>query len=160
MIVAGESFFDFTLSDTEGVNRFTAEARSGGLLLIAFFKVNCPVCQMAFPYLQTVSETYQHGLTVWGVSQNEVEPTREYARQYGCDFPMLLDMDLSITDRYDLETVPAMYLTDSGGRVLEYRAGWDREWMNRLSQTIADRCDAPFLPAVADGDPVMAFRPG
>ncbi len=159
LVQTGHPFPDFTLPDLEGVSRATAEARNSGLLLVAFFKVSCPTCQLTFPYLQKLSEACP-SLTVWGVSQNDATETRAFERDFGTSFPMLLDKGLEVTDRFDLQTVPAMYLTDESGLVLDYMGAWSKDFINGIARRVAEReGSAPAAP-VSDADRVPAFTPG
>ncbi|MEP0766265.1 MAG: TlpA family protein disulfide reductase [Fimbriimonadia bacterium] len=159
LVQTGHTFPDFTLSDLNGASRSTADARSKGLLLVAFFKVNCPTCQLTFPYLQKLADACPT-LTVWGVSQNDAMETRAFERDYGTSFPMLLDKGLEVTDRFDLQSVPAMYLTDESGVVLEYMGAWSKDFVNGIARRVAERTGtAPEVP-VTDADRVPVFTPG
>jgi len=153
LIGKGNRFRDFTLPDLSGRVFDTKTARVQGPLIAAFFKVNCPVCQMTFPYLQRLADMHPNAQVV-GVSQNDPAATGDYAKTYGCTFPMLLDASLSVTDSFDLQTVPAVYLTDDSGEVLEYTGGWDKEWVIALGRRFGE------TPVVPSDDKVMAYRPG
>jgi peroxiredoxin len=155
----GDAFVDFTLTDRAGHLRDTAAARAEAPLLVAFYKVNCPTCQLTMPYLQRLADLYP-GLTVWGVSQNETTQTRQFEDAFGVRFPQLLDADLKVTDRYDLLTVPAMYLVDAEGKVIETMACWERNFVNNLGKFAAERTGKPFVPPVPDDDPAPALKPG
>src|SRR5260221_1554640 len=63
-----------------------------GPVLAAFFKVSCPTCQYAFPYLERIYKA--HGgkkITIVGISQNDRSDTAAFLKEYGVTFPTLLD---------------------------------------------------------------------
>src|SRR6476660_5552618 len=75
-------------------NKFSLkEARKKGPVLAVFFKVSCPVCQMALPYLDRIYRAYEKSgrFTFVGVSQDNAADTRTFNRQYGVTFPAVLD---------------------------------------------------------------------
>lgn len=160
--VAGDALVDFTFQGVDGKQYSTAEARQQGLLLLVFYKVECPVCQFTHPYLEKFQQAYAgKGFQIWGVSQNDADATVRYARTYGnVTFPQVLDEGLRATVDYDLVSVPTLYLLDSGDKILWQTAGWNREELNRVSQMIAERLGVPAVKIVEDSDPAPVFRPG
>lgn len=152
----------FTLRDTDGKNYVLAEALKGGPVLLAFFKVSCPVCQFTFPFLERLHKTlknHNHG-QVWGISQDDARDTRDFAREYGCTFPMLLDEEgYPVSNQYGLTNVPTLFLVNSNGVIQIASVGFDRkdiesvadEFGRRLSQTIT-----VFQPS----DIVPDYKPG
>src|ERR1700740_942799 len=71
-----------------------AEALKQGPVVAAFYKVSCPVCQFAFPYVERLYKAYGSGrgkTTFVGVSQDNAEASRAFQREFGVSFPSLLD---------------------------------------------------------------------
>ncbi len=54
---AGVMAPDFTLPTVDGKQVSLKEALKKGPVLLAFFKVSCPVCQYAFPFFERVFES-------------------------------------------------------------------------------------------------------
>src|SRR6202041_3598580 len=81
-------------------NQFSLrDALANGPVVAAFFKVSCPVCQYAFPYLERIYKAHEgKNVTIVGVSQNERKDTAAFIKEYGVTFPVLLD---------DTDTYPA-----------------------------------------------------
>src|SRR6202035_428465 len=52
MLSAGDRAPDFELEDLSGERRTLSGLSGGKPVLLAFFKVSCPVCQYAFPFLE------------------------------------------------------------------------------------------------------------
>ena len=159
---AQETIRDLLLFDTKGEPRATAQARKGGMLVLAFFKTTCSTCQLTFPYLQKLSDAYADSgkLTVWGVSQDDEDATGAFAEKYGVKFPLLLDRYLYHSMIYGIVNVPTLYLTGADGLVQKKLVGWDREAINGISERIAAFLEREPVPVVDAADSAPAVRPG
>ena len=63
---------DFTLPAMDGKQFPLKEALDRGPVVAAFFKVSCPVCQFAFPYVERIYKAYgNRNVSIVGISQNE-----------------------------------------------------------------------------------------
>ncbi len=72
---------DFTLPTIEGKQVSLSEALKKGPVLLAFFKVSCPVCQYAFPYFERIFQANRGtNVTVLGVSQDNAKNTQAFTR--------------------------------------------------------------------------------
>src|SRR5512140_1377644 len=83
------------LNELNGKEFSLEAARRHGPVVLAFFKVNCPVCQLAMPYRERLYEAYGASgkFAFTGVSQNDAKDTQAFNRQLGVTFPMLIDSD-------------------------------------------------------------------
>ena len=71
-LTVGTKAPEFELTTLDGKRFVLSEVLSRGPVVLAFFKVSCPVCQFAFPYLERLHKAYrQQGYTLVGVSQND-----------------------------------------------------------------------------------------
>src|SRR5271166_4524601 len=69
----------FTLPTVGGKPVTLDEALQKGPVVLAFFKVSCPVCQYAFPFLERVYRANQGAnVTVLGISQDNQGDTKEF----------------------------------------------------------------------------------
>src|SRR5712692_10923463 len=110
---AGTSAPDFTLPTIEGKKFSLRDALARGPVLAAFFKVSCPTCQYAFPYLERLHKA--HGdkkIIVVGISQNDQRDTAAFLKEYGVTFPTLLDdpNGYAVSNAYGLTNVPSLFL--------------------------------------------------
>ena len=81
MLAAGKIAPDFTLEGVDGKSHSLAAALKNGPVLLAFFKISCPVCQFTFPYIERLFEKYGNSkVTVWGVSQDDAQDRSSFAR--------------------------------------------------------------------------------
>ena len=131
------------------------QARKRGPVVAAFFKVNCPVCQFAFPYLERIYKGYSPNqkFTFVGVSQNDAADTQSFVRQYGITFPILLDdtKKYPASNAYGLTNVPSVFMISSEGEVEFSSVGWSKQEMEELSRRLAE---------VSGTKPVVLFKPG
>ena len=103
-------------------------------MLLVFFKVTCPVCQLTLPFLERL---HQSGtLPVVGISQNDAADTREFNAGFGVSFPMLLDPEDSFpaSNAYGISSVPTAFLVEPDGRISRTIEGWRKREIEALGQ--------------------------
>src|SRR5215471_4030737 len=124
-----------------GADFSLAQARTRGPVVLGFFKVNCPVCQFAFPYLERIYKAYgkSEKFTLAGVSQNDSADTKNFNRQYGITFPTLLDepKKYPASNAYRLTNVPSIFLVSPEGEVEFSSVGWSKRDMEELNRRLA-----------------------
>ncbi len=129
---------DFRLARLDGGEVTLHELVANGPVLLAFFKVSCPVCQFTFPFLERLHAA--GSLPVYGISQNDAEDTREFNREFGVTFPMLLDPEDSgfpVSSDYGISTVPTMFLLGPDGTVSYVFEGWNKKEIDWLGDKAA-----------------------
>ncbi len=102
-----------------------------GELLVVFFKITCPVCQFALPFLNRIHPA----LPVVGVSQNDEADTQEFVEEFGIQFPIVLDPekdDFPASNAYGISSVPSLFLIEADGRLGRVVEGWRRREMEWL----------------------------
>ena len=57
-IVAGNVAPNFSLKSLDGKEFSLANALQKGPVLLAFFKIGCPVCQFTFPFIERLYQRY------------------------------------------------------------------------------------------------------
>ena len=160
---AGVSAPDFSLNGMNGEKVSLAEARKKGPVLAAFFKISCPVCQYAFPYLERIFRAYAKGpVTLVGVSQNDRKQTAGFAREYGITFPLLLDDTRAypVSNAYGLTNVPSLFLISPGGKVELSSVGWSKRDLEELNARVAKAAGAPPAKIFKPGEDVPEFKAG
>ena len=120
-------------------------------VLLAFFKINCPTCQLTFPYLQRLAD--RGGPRIVGVSQDDAEDTAEFKAAFGVRFEIVLDTGYPVSRAYGLEYVPAMVLVEPDGRI-----SWRSEAFAKADlEELAGRWGVRIFDA---GDRVPNYKPG
>ncbi|MGH9492908.1 MAG: peroxiredoxin family protein [Terriglobales bacterium] len=154
---------DFTLNGMNGEKISLAEARKKGPVVAAFFKISCPVCQYAFPYLERIFKAYPNSpATLVGVSQDDKRDTAGFAREYGITFPLLLDdaRTYPASNAYGLTNVPSIFLISPGGKVELSSVGWSKRDIEDLNARVAQAAGAAPAKIFQPGEDVADFKPG
>lgn len=125
-----------------------------GPVILAFFKITCPTCQLTFPFLQRLVE--QGGARVVGISQDDAEGTAEFNAAFGVQFQTVSDPasdGYAVSDAYGLEYVPALFLVEPGGRIT-----WKSEGFSKPDlEALAARWAISLFDA---SDRVPIYKPG
>jgi peroxiredoxin len=130
-----------------------------GPLVLFFYKVTCPVCQMAAPKVQTFERSYPGRIV--GIGQDPEEKLSSFGREFDMTFRSLPDLPpYGVSDAYGIETVPTTFLVGREGTILEAVESWDRVGLNRLSKTMAELAGREYAEISNPSDGLPPFRPG
>ena len=160
---AGVTAPDFRLTGMNGEKFSLADSRKKGPVLAAFFKITCPVCQYAFPYLERIFRAYAGGpVTVVGISQNEKKGTAGFAREYGITFPLLLDDPGAYlaSNAYGLTNVPTLFLISPGGKIELSSVGWSKRDLEELNARLAKASGVAAAQIFKPGEDVPELKAG
>ena len=141
MLQSGVLAPEFRLPLLGGGEIGLAEIVAGGPALLAFFKVNCPVCQLTLPFLERI---HTPAAPVYGISQNGAKDTREFNRKFGVTFPTLLDSEegFEVSNAFGISTVPTLFLVERDGAISHVVEGWQKkeiEWLGERAGVAAIR---------------------
>lgn len=162
-LTAGTSAPDFKLQIMDGKQFSLRDALTHGPVVVAFFKVSCPVCQYTFPFLERIYKA--HGgknVTIIGVSQNDKKDTAAFVKEYGLTFPILLDDTKSypVSNAYGLTNVPTTFWIAQDGEIEISSVGWDRKDIEEINQKAAKfNGDGP-KPVFRASEQIPEFRAG
>jgi peroxiredoxin len=154
LVAEGSRAPDFRLARLGGGEATLTELMANGPILLAFFKVTCPVCQLTFPYLERLHNPAN--LPVYGISQNCEEDTLEFNRYFGVSFPTLLDReedDFPASNAYGISNVPTLFLIERDGTIARAIEGWQRKQIEWLGGRVGV---APIRPE----EKVPDWKPG
>jgi peroxiredoxin len=153
---------DFALTATDGSTYRLSDLVKNGPVVLFFYKRECPVCQMAAPFMQKFEDAYGgSGFSILGIAQNEKEETIAFAREHGITFPVLLDSNgYKVSKAYGLTAVPTTFLVDSSGTIRHTVVSWSRPGLNAVSEAVAQLTQKPVVPISVEGDGAPDFRPG
>lgn len=133
LLQSGSRAPDFRLELLAGGATTLAEILAHGPVLLAFFKISCPICQLTFPFLERIHAAGT--LSVYGISQNDPGDTREFNQEFGVTFPTLLDTEESgfpASNDYGISSVPSLFLVEPGGKISNAIEGWSKREMDAL----------------------------
>ena len=162
-LATGAKAPDFQLNTTEGGAFSLAESLSRGPVVLAFFKVSCPTCQYAFPFLERLHRAYgRNGVALVGVSQNGAKDTNSFAREFGVTFPILLDdpSNYAVSNAYGLTNVPTVFWIAQDAEIEISSVGWVKADFEQLNRKMAEAGKAAPSTIFQPGEDVRAYRAG
>jgi peroxiredoxin len=162
-LATGKKAPEFELKTLAGRAFSLADELNRGPVVLAFFKVSCPTCQYAFPFLERLYKAYGNkGVTLVGVSQNDAKDTAAFAREFGVTFPILLDdtHQYPVSNAYGLTNVPTLFWIAPDGEIEVSSVGWVKADFEQVNHKMAESGQA--LPAMVfkPGEEVRDFRAG
>lgn len=123
-LTVGMAAPDFTLPDLGGKNQKLSDYR-GKVVFLNFWATWCKPCKDEMPAMQaSYDKLRDQGLVVLAV--NELEDTEkviEHVRKHGHTFPVVMDHDNVVANRYGVVGLPASFIVDRQGIVREQIMG-------------------------------------
>jgi peroxiredoxin len=162
-IVAGNRAPGFSLKSLDGKEHSLNDLLQRGPVVAAFFKVSCPVCQFTFPFLERLHKHYGgDGVTFLGISQDDARDTKDFAKEFGVTFPMLLDDEKGyiVSNAYGLTNVPTIFLIDTDGTVKVSSMGFDKKDLETIATELAQRRNIALAPLFRPDEVVPINKPG
>jgi peroxiredoxin len=156
MLPVGVRAPEFQLPDLGGTERTLGRILSNGPVLVAFFKVSCPVCQYTFPFLERLHQGAKPGaVQIVAISQDKAGPTEQFCPEYGVTFTTLLDdpKNYQVSNAFAIANVPSLFLIEADGTVSASESGFSK----RVLEAAAARAG---LSAFRPGESVPESRPG
>lgn len=115
---------NFSLEQLNGSPIALADLKGKGVVL-NFWGSWCDPCKAEMPELQKQHEAYKDkGLVIIGVNIGESPITvQPFVKQYGINFPIMLDRASEITKLYRIGPIPTTFFIDKDGEVKEIFIG-------------------------------------
>lgn len=154
LLEAGMHAPAFELQDASGEKRALAALLEQGPVLLAFFKVSCPVCQMTLPVLERLAKN--EAVQVIGISQDDAASTRAFNGRFHVTFPTLLDEareGYPVSNAFGISAVPSIFIVETDGKVSKSYAGFSKRELESIGQRVNVR---PFT----EGEYVPEFKAG
>jgi cytochrome c biogenesis protein CcmG/thiol:disulfide interchange protein DsbE len=122
---------DFRLPDL-GEAPTALEDYRGKVVLLHFWATFCTPCLKELPALESLWRRYrERGLVILGVAadRGRADLVRKFADTAGVTFPVLLDPEGMVRNRYEVVALPMSYLIGRDGRFSARMLG-SREWQD------------------------------
>lgn len=91
----------------------------GQVVMINFWASWCPPCREEMPAIQRVYEEFKdQGLVVVGINTTYQDHERDaiaFVEEFMLTFPIVMDWDGAVSDRYQLRGLPSTYFIDRQG---------------------------------------------
>ena len=162
-LTVGTKAPDFALKAMDGKRFSLQEELGSGPVVLAFFKVSCPTCQYAFPFLERLHKAYgQKGVKLLGVSQNNAKDTAAFAKEFGVRFPILLDEidEYPVSNAYGLTNVPTIFWIAADGEIEVSSVGWVKGDFAEINRRMAEAGKLAPAAVFKPGEDVRDFRAG
>ncbi len=161
-IVLGNVAPGFSLKSIDGKEFNLSSALQRGPVVLAFFKVSCPVCKFTFPFLERIFQQYGGGdVSFVAVSQDNVSASRDFAHEFGVTFPALIDeAGYPVSNAYGLTSVPTFLLINPDGKVQVSSAGFGKAELEAIADALADRRNIARSPVFRADEAIPAYKPG
>lgn len=137
---AGVRAPDFTLPTIDGHQISLHQALKQGPVVLAFFKVSCPVCQYAFPFFERLYQANRGAkATFIGISQDNAKHTQAFLKQAGITFPVALDdpRNYAVSNAYGLSNVPTLFYIDPSGEIEVSSVSWSKVEVEAVNAKLA-----------------------
>jgi peroxiredoxin len=152
----------FSLKSLDDEEFSLNSALQRGPVVLAFFKVSCPVCKFTFPFLERLYKTYGgDDVTFLGVSQDNASASRDFASEFGVTFPTLIDTaGYPVSNAYGLTSVPTFFLINQEAIAEVVSAGFGKAEMEAIADALADRRNITRSPVFRADESIPAYKPG
>jgi peroxiredoxin len=114
MLETGRPAPEFSLKDVAGKRHSLRENLKAGPVLLVFFKISCPTCQLTLPFLERLATAVR----VIGIGQDDAKSTKEFLEYFRITFPVLIDPasdHYAVSGIYRLTNVPSLFLIEQSG---------------------------------------------
>jgi len=161
-IASGTTAPDFSLKALDGATYSLASLRARGPVVLAFFKISCPVCQFTFPFLQRIADRFAgKNISLLGVSQDDVRDTRDFNQEFGVRFPTVIDRDgYPVSNAYGLTNVPTVFLIAPDGKVRIECMGFDKAGLEQIAGELSQHEKVAAAPLFGQDEVVPDYKPG
>lgn len=125
---AGDVAPDFQFSMPDGTPTKLSDLH-GKKVILNFWATWCGPCQMEMPALEQAHQQHSSDLVVLGMNREGVgeQPTLDAIQSFTKDvrvtFPILLDLDSTIADRYGVHNLPMSFFINTDGTISNVHLG-------------------------------------
>lgn len=118
LLRVGDQAPDFSLVDLDGNSHKLSDYEGEGVFL-NFWGTWCKPCVKEMPAMDRQYEEYsEQGVQILAVNiaQSEFE-VKSFAKQYGLDFPIVIDKNKSVMAAYNIRPLPTTVLVNPEGKI-------------------------------------------
>jgi peroxiredoxin len=159
-MISGEAP-DFSLQALKGSLTSLHGLLASGPLLLAFFKVSCPTCQLTLPFLERLYVGRSPDAPqIVAISQDDASATHSFNLRYGISLPVLLDPSavgvsprFPASNAYGITNVPTLFFIEPDRRISLSVTGFEKAVMESLGVRFG-------VTVFRAADRVPVFQPG
>ena len=150
----------FKLESVSGTKLDLATLRGKGPVLLDFWATWCKPCLAAIPELEAIHKEYTpRGLTLIGVSTDgprNFSKVRPFVARQGITYPIALDEDGDMQQKYQVRAMPMTVLIDTSGAIVHVSQGFRPGEGSKLRAAIMKLLPPP---AATEGTPAESTQP-
>ena len=131
---------DFMVKNLRGGMASLSQYR-GKVVLINFWATWCGPCKMEMPSMEALYRSYSRSdFEILAVSIDTIgePPVRLFVEDFGFSFPVLMDDEFEVNDRYQVRVVPTSILVDRKGKVAQRFLG-AKDWNDQESRAAVEK---------------------
>lgn len=120
---------DFKLRTLSGADVALSDYR-GKIVLINFWATWCGPCKAEMPSMQALYNHYPREdfeILAVSIDIDPRAPVRQFIKDFGFTFPVLLDDTFAVNDQYQIRVVPTSVVVDRKG-VVQHRLLGAKDW--------------------------------
>ncbi|MBM7707637.1 peroxiredoxin [Chryseomicrobium aureum] len=119
-LMIGDLAPDFELVTMDGETVRLSDYR-GERVFVNFWATWCPPCRAEMPDMQKLYAEQEVPVEILAVNLTKTEGNEgnvvDFIADYGLTFPILMDRESEVSDKYRVQAYPTSYLIDSKGRI-------------------------------------------
>ncbi|MCB1177348.1 MAG: TlpA family protein disulfide reductase [Leptospiraceae bacterium] len=123
-------------------NKITLKSLHDKVVVLDFWATWCEPCKKAGPVIEVLRERSNKNLTVfYGVNTDNnktIEEIKKSSLEFGMKYDSLLDPNLELSDKLNIDGIPALLAFDRQGRLLHRQYGVDPSDIHDLLKELKD----------------------
>lgn len=131
---------NFRLTNLHG-EEVSMASLEGKVVFINFWATWCGPCRAEMPSMEALYHDFKgKGLEILAVSSDMegASAVQPFVQRLGLSYPILLDTDFRVDDKYLIQSVPTTVLVDKNG-VITHRLVGGRNWSNPESRDLIEK---------------------
>lgn len=123
---------DFVLKATDG-EIYSLTSYLGKKVVINFWAAWCPPCKAEMPAIQKFYEQNLDNVVLLSINSDPDYAFDKFLKEYGITFPVLLDKNSKIANKYRVISIPTTFILDEYGKIAHIHYGTvTKEKLNSL----------------------------
>lgn len=140
LVLKAQSLSEIKVQSIKNETLHLKELYGQGALLINFWALWCQPCKSELPHLNKLYEKYKEsGFTIIGINQDtpkSVSKVKSFIASQRIDFPIALDSNYEIFNKFNGQVLPYSLLIDKNGDIVYRHTGYVPGDENKLEKEI------------------------